>query len=92
MDVAHPLAAVDADLIGGEARRHRLQQPEEQRALARAARRRLVVQHLEIVDPVEGGMRRHGVAAKLVAAVIDHGGDPPRSKLAVSAAPVRRIM
>ena len=57
-DVAHPLAALDAHLLGGEARRHRLQQADEQRALARAAGRRVVVEHLEVVDAVERRVRR----------------------------------
>jgi hypothetical protein len=79
---------LDADLLGSEARRHR-PSAAGRRALAHAGRC-LVVQHLEIVDPVEVGCAT--AALRRSRRGSDRSWATSRSKLAISAAPVRRIV
>ena len=89
-DVALALAALDTHLLRAQAGRHRLEQADEQRPLPRAARRRIAIEDLEVVDAVQRRMRVDGVAAQLVAAVVDHAHAPSRTSR-LRAPRVRRI-
>jgi hypothetical protein len=70
-------------------RGRRLEEADEERALPRAAGRRVEIKNLQRVDAVQDRVRGNRLPAPLVAAEIDH--DPPslRSKVVDARAPVR---
>ena len=76
VDLADTLAAGDAQVVRAEPGRYRLQQAHQQGALARAAWRRVEVEHFQVVDAVEARMGVHQSPAVFLAAVVDHAGTP----------------
>ena len=63
-------------LAGVKAGGRRLQAMHQQRLLPRASRRSLVIQHLEIIDPIERGISNDRGSAVFIAACVDHEGPP----------------
>jgi hypothetical protein len=68
-----------------------LDEAQQQQPLAERMRfRQVAVEHLEVVEAVQGRVRRGGVAAQGVAAVVDHGATP-RSRTATRGVSSPRI-
>ncbi len=91
LDPGDALAAGDADVVGAERRAGEVvDQVDEQPLLAVLLGRRVVVEHLDEVDPVECAAA-HGRASAPVAAEVEHHAPPGRDSSAEWRAPVRRM-